>query len=133
MTGATVNLYCGLHEFNDMTFLIHLLREDDCFIDIGANIGSYTVLASAHVGARTISIEPVPATFLNLVRNISINQINEKVTAHNIALGSKKGTINFTNAYDTMNHVSVPNEINTISVNVDTLDNILLNKKILYC
>src|ERR1700761_268360 len=46
MTGATGNMYCGLHEYNEMAFLLHLLREDDLFIDIGANIGSYTVLAS---------------------------------------------------------------------------------------
>ena len=43
MTGATGNLYCGLHEFEDMSFLLHFLREEDLFIDIGANVGSYTV------------------------------------------------------------------------------------------
>ncbi len=26
MTGATGNLYCGLHDFNDMFFLLHFLR-----------------------------------------------------------------------------------------------------------
>src|SRR5436305_696190 len=44
MSGATGNLYCGLHEFNDMGFLLHFLRREDLFVDIGANIGSYTVL-----------------------------------------------------------------------------------------
>jgi hypothetical protein len=53
MTGATGNIYCGLHEFTDMAFLLHLLRPDDLFVDVGANIGSYTVLASAVCGART--------------------------------------------------------------------------------
>ena len=45
MTGATGNWYCGLHELQDMAFVLHLLRADDHFVDIGANIGSYTVLA----------------------------------------------------------------------------------------
>ena len=40
MTGATGNIYCGLHEFSDMAFLLHLLRPDDLFVDIGANIGA---------------------------------------------------------------------------------------------
>jgi len=30
MTGATGNLYCGLHEFNDMAFLLHFLRKKIC-------------------------------------------------------------------------------------------------------
>ncbi|MBP7950713.1 MAG: hypothetical protein KA004_13765 [Verrucomicrobiales bacterium] len=51
MTGATGNLYCGLHEFADMALVLHLLRPEDGFADIGANIGSYSVLASAVVGA----------------------------------------------------------------------------------
>src|SRR5215212_3903441 len=71
MTGATGNVYCGLHEFNDMGFLLHFLRPGDLFFDIGANIGSYTILASAVVGASTVSFEPVPSTFRNLQKNVT--------------------------------------------------------------
>src|ERR1700683_536380 len=46
MTGATGNIYVGLHEFADMLFVLHFLREDDLFLDIGANVGTYTVLGS---------------------------------------------------------------------------------------
>ena len=96
MTGATGNLYCGLHEFYDMTFLIHFLRPEDFFVDVGANVGSYTVLAGSHVEARTFSFEPVPSTFFKLINNISINHLNERVTPFNLALGSKKGSLNLT-------------------------------------
>jgi len=60
MTGATGNLYVGLHEFTDMAFVLHLLRSADLFVDVGANIGSYTVLAAAGAGAtcRAIASEP---------------------------------------------------------------------------
>ena len=75
MTGATGNYYCGLHDFEDMVFLMHFLRKEDLFIDVGANIGSYTILSSGHVGANTISVEPVPSTFKNLMNNIAINHI----------------------------------------------------------
>jgi len=44
---------------NDMGFLLHFLRKDDLFLDVGANIGSYTVLAGGAVGAKSISFEPV--------------------------------------------------------------------------
>lgn len=29
MTGATGNIYVGLHEYEDMAFLLHVIREDD--------------------------------------------------------------------------------------------------------
>lgn len=125
MTGATGNLYCGLHEFTDMGFVLHFLRKDDLFIDIGANIGSYTVLAGGHIGANVISIEPVPQTFAHLQRNIAINQMNNNVRAYNIALGSEKGELSFTTSLDTMNHVATATDTDTIQVPVDSLDTIL--------
>lgn len=125
MTGATQNLYCGLHEFYDMGFLLHLLREGDLFVDIGANVGAYTVLASGHIEARTIAVEPVPSTFLHLLNNISINRMSDRVIPINAALGAEKGSINFTSSLDTMNHVARGDESDMIKVTVDTLDEIL--------
>ena len=130
MTGATGNLYCGLHEFNDMGFLLHFLREEDLFIDIGANIGSYTILASAHVGAKTISFEPVPITFNHLIRNIQINGAHDKVRAFNVAIGSSKGFVEFTSTLDTTNHVATKDDKETIQVSIDVLDDILEGKEI---
>jgi FkbM family methyltransferase len=130
MTGATGNFYCGLHEFTDMGFLLHFLRKEDFFVDIGANVGTYTVLASGHIGADTFSFEPVPQTFAHLVSNVSINQIQSKVKLFNIALGSSKGTINFTSGFDTMNHVATTSESgDSISVPVETLDDVLVNHR----
>jgi hypothetical protein len=79
MHGATGNLYCGLDEFEDMSFVLHFLREDDLFVDIGANIGSYTLLAANEVGAETISIEPIPATFNTLKTNMRLNNLDKNV------------------------------------------------------
>ena len=72
-TGLTGNIYTGLHEFSDMGFLLHVLRDGDLFIDVGANVGSYTILACAAIGARGYAIEPVPATYRRLVDNIRLN------------------------------------------------------------
>jgi FkbM family methyltransferase len=125
MQGATGNLYCGLHEFNDMAFLLHFLRPNDLFADIGANVGSYTVLASAHVGANTVCLEPVHSTYQQLQENLVVNAINSKVKALNIAAGAKKGTISFTNNLDTINHVATQGETNVSVLPVDRLDNVL--------
>lgn len=124
MAGATCNLYNGLHEYSEMLFLLHFLRKEDKFIDIGANVGSYTILAAGHVGAQTISFEPVPQTFQWLNKNIHLNKIEFIVQSFNMALGSEKGSLNFSSNEDAMNHVV--NE-GGIKVPVDTLDNITQN------
>lgn len=125
MTGATGNIYCGLMEFEDMGFLLHFLRPTDLFLDVGANIGAYSILASGEIGSHTIAIEPIPSTFGHLTNNIAVNQIQEKVRAYNIGLSSVKGIVRFTKAFDAINHVATPEELYTIDVEVDILDSLM--------
>ena len=126
MTGATGNWYLGLHEFSDMGFVLHMLRDDDLFADVGANVGSYTVIASGVTGARTVGFEPVPDTFRKLVRNVDINGIAHRVTAHNIGLSAREETLRFTSGHDTVNHVVVgSSQEATIDVPVRRLDDVL--------
>ena len=124
MAAATGNYYCGLLEFEEMGFLLHFLQKDDLFIDVGANIGSFTVLASAHNQAKSISFEPVPATFNYLQRNIKINKI-ENVRLLNVAVGSAKSKVYFTDNEDTTNHVAEKNEHGALEVDVVVLDEIV--------
>ncbi|MFZ4401858.1 MAG: FkbM family methyltransferase [Bacteroidales bacterium] len=79
--GASGNLICGLLEYNEMLFLLHFLRKEDLFIDVGANIGSYTILSAAHIEADTISVEPYPPAFDKLIENIHINNSQSRVKA----------------------------------------------------
>jgi FkbM family methyltransferase len=105
MAGASGNIYCGLHEFADMGFLLHFLRPDDLFLDIGANVGSYTVLASKVCGARTIAFEPDPITCARLLRNVAENGIEERVDLVRVALSDREGEIGFSLGDDTTNRV----------------------------
>src|SRR4051812_3701990 len=57
MTGATGNIYVGLHEFTDMMFVLHFLRRGELFLDVGANVGTYAVLASGVCKANTWAFE----------------------------------------------------------------------------
>lgn len=90
-TGLTGNYYFGLHEFYDMGFLIHLIRKNELFIDVGANLGSYSQLASGLCKGKSIAFEPVPTTFKRLNENIKINHLNGKVQLRNLALNNEKG------------------------------------------
>lgn len=131
MKGATQNFYTGLHEFEDMSFVLHMLRKDDVFVDVGANVGSYTVLVGGVVGARCLSIEPIPATFEYLIDNIYLNQINENVIALNIGVGQDEGVLRFTSSLDAMNHVVTDNnaDVDTIEVPVRKLSDIVDDKE----
>ena len=110
MTGATGNIYLGLHEFNDMGFLLHFLTEGDLFFDIGANIGSYTILASGHCKAKSIAFEPIKKTFETLEKNIDLNKLQELALAKNIGIGDVESILTFTNSLDTVNHVTTKSE-----------------------
>ena len=60
-TGLSGIYAFGLHGFNELMFAIHLLREGDTFLDVGANLGSYTLLAGKRCGAKVIAVELSPA------------------------------------------------------------------------
>jgi len=58
-------------------FLHNHLKENDVFVDIGANIGTYTLVASKIVGNKgtVIAFEPVHTVFERLVENARINDL----------------------------------------------------------
>ena len=126
-TGLTGNIYAGLHEFPDMGFLLHFLRAEDLFIDIGANVGSYTILACSAVGARGVAFEPVPGTYERLVENMRLNHLEKKVKCINKGVGDQQGTIAFTSDRDTTNHALASGEQcdNKVTVEVTSLDTAL--------
>ena len=122
MTGVTGNIYCGLHEFAEMGFLLHFLRPEDLFVDVGANVGSYTILASAVCRARTIAIEPDPASVQSLKRNVDINAIGDRVRVDQIALGETCGRAHLTTGRDTTNRIARQSDGETQEVSMLSLD-----------
>lgn len=118
MTGATGNYYCGLHEFEDMAFILNLLRPNDLFVDIGANIGSYTVLASGASKAQTIAVEPLLATFNRLRANVRYNNLDGLVQLYNLGIGDSDTPLRFTSTLDTVNHVATANDADAELVEV---------------
>ena len=125
MHGATGNVYVGLMEFEDMTFVLHLLREKDSFIDVGANVGVYSLLAASR-GASSLALEPVPTTFNNLLDNIHINRYETQITARNIGVGSIAGNLRFSLELGPINHVlsDAESKLEFVTVDIEALDDI---------
>ena len=120
------NYYLGLAEYEDMAFLIHCLKKEDILIDCGANLGLYTILASKVVGANSISFEPHPETVQNLISQIKLNNIYDKVKIFNKAIGDKVEEVNFSNKKDILRRKIIEEENfmreDTIKVSMTTLD-----------
>lgn len=127
--GVTQNIYCGLHEFHEMGYVLHVLNSQDIFIDIGANAGSYTILACAVRGAAGYCFEPIPSTYQRLIRNIKLNDLSDRVKSYNIGLSDGRDELLFTSTLDTINHVVFENDhaIDVVRVKVFPLDEILVD------
>jgi FkbM family methyltransferase len=66
------------------------------FVDVGANYGYYSILAGLWSPAlRVVSFEPVPEIYEALNRNISLNGLQTRVAAFNLALSDRSGKATF--------------------------------------
>jgi FkbM family methyltransferase len=123
---ATLSYTCVLWDFEEMLFLTHLLRPGDLFLDVGANVGGYTMLASAVAGARSIAFEPVPATFAELRRNIRVNGIEALAQPLQLGLGETEQTLSMTADRGGLNHmIATPWAGTTVEVAVQRLDDVV--------
>lgn len=122
MAGATGNIYVGLHEYEDMLLTVHLLRAGDLMLDIGANVGSYTVLGAGVARATVWAFEPDPATMAHCRRNVELNQLEGRVVLHTLALGEEDGEVPFTIGNDTVNRIAEATDAHSRTVRMRTLD-----------
>jgi FkbM family methyltransferase len=86
----------GEYDYNNMNFLRVLLsQERSILFDVGANIGSYTLIASEIPHTTVVSFEPHPETFALLRQNVERNG-RTNVLCLNVALSDHSGELQFT-------------------------------------
>jgi len=126
-TGFTQNIYCGLQDFEEMAYVLHVMTSQDLFIDVGANVGSYTLLCCAVRGARGYCFEPVPSTYRRLLDNLLLNELSSRVRALNIGVADEDGELPFSTQENCTNHVILNSETSAASIRVPVqkLDSIL--------
>src|SRR5205823_8966527 len=83
--------YFGVWEPHLTRWIVRRLVCGDAFIDVGANVGYYSLLASKLVGTSgsVVAIEASPATFKILQSNLALNQVRN-VRAMNVAVYHSK-------------------------------------------
>lgn len=95
--GVTLNDYlqqriffAGRYEPALIDWLKQTLGPSDVFWDVGANIGSVTIVAARQC-RRVVAFEPDPRSLESLMQNIRVNNL-ANVEVVNVALGSQSGT-----------------------------------------
>jgi len=128
---AAAVLYCGLYNYDEMNFLLRYLRPKDSFLDVGANIGVYTLLAASRIASGSIySFEALPKNYERLQENIRLNQF-EQVKAYAIAVSDQAGSVALNLAEgDSMPFITSTVAHNTITVSTNTLANLLHDEPI---
>jgi FkbM family methyltransferase len=117
-TAASKALYANPPDLPEMLAWRRALRDGGLFVDVGANVGTYTIWA-AELGAEVIALEPAADTFALLQENIALN--GYQVTAVQAAAGDHCGTARFTSGLDSVNSLSPDGPVVTDLVTVDTL------------
>lgn len=105
-----LNHICGLRDYTEMMLLLHVSRPDDLILDIGANVGTYTVLAAYCARTSVIAVEPAPATVKRLEANLRLNGVAHRVRVVPSCVSEAPGQLQFSAAQDTINHVATERE-----------------------
>jgi len=88
----------GVYELGTVSFLQSFLNKGGVFVDVGANIGFLSLVASAKVGSlgKIYAYEPVPTTYEILKLNKELNQFTQ-LKLNQFALGDKEEDVTIFN------------------------------------
>jgi FkbM family methyltransferase len=128
-TGASKVVYANPPDHPEMLVWRRHLRPGDLFVDVGANIGSYSIWAG-EIGAEVVALEPAADTFALLEENIALNAY--PIRPVRAAAGSRCGTTRITSGRDTVNRVAPSGEAEVDMVTLDSVvqDRVVAGMKI---
>lgn len=122
------NIYFGSYERKEMAALSKILKPGSIAIDVGANIGYYSIfLEKALKCCKVLSFEPSPRELERLNENLLLNRC-QSVTVVNLALGDRNGTTEFyiSDSNFGRNSISeINNNAKKVTVSITTLDEYL--------
>lgn len=64
---------------------------EQVLVDVGANVGMYSIWAATTRGVRVFAFEPEAQNYAVLNRNIALNELGAKITAYCLALSDTAG------------------------------------------
>jgi len=119
--------FFGLHEFQDESFAINFLRKGELFIDIGANLGVFSIMVAATTDARVIALEPSPSSSHVFKQHMALNNLVDRVTLVEACAGEAASDVFIKNSVDQDNFVflernnSQPDHVKIPMVKIDAV------------
>lgn len=104
-----------------------LLPHGGTFMDVGANLGYFSITAAGYVGekGRVMALEPVPHIFELLRRNLDVNQVHN-VTALPFGCAATSGTMQMVLHADSgSSHLAPQQGSGGVEVQVSTVDEVV--------
>ena len=124
---TTMFMLKGKYEPTTTNIFKTLLFPGDVVVDVGANVGYFSMLARSMVGVngKVFAFEPEPNNLKSLHQNIRLNNF-ENVYPYPVALSSRKGITEFYTSVDDSRHslVKAKYHNSTVTVTMDKLDNL---------
>jgi FkbM family methyltransferase len=117
--------YANPVDWNEMLAWKRALGPGSLFVDVGANVGVYTIW-SIEAGAEVIAVEPSRIARERLVTNLELNDYRVELVA--AALGEAEGTLRLTSRLDNQNRLLLSGDsggIESEEVPVLTLDGVI--------
>lgn len=124
-------IYLKLAEYDDMMLTLRYLRAGESFVDVGANIGFYSLLASSvNGGAPVLAFEPHPIAVNRLRENAALNSLSN-IRVVEAALGDVAGYGQLTTGLFDENRIATVEETGiSATVPLVTLDGELRKQQI---
>jgi FkbM family methyltransferase len=103
------------------------LRPGDLFIDVGANIGTYSVLA-AEVGAEVVAVEPNADNAERVRANLALNGYAGEL--REVVLTDSVKTVHFSTDRDSENHITADGGENVTTMQGQRFDDIAAGRTV---
>jgi FkbM family methyltransferase len=103
LTSDWIKLH-GQHESSTERFILRHLQPGSALLDVGANIGYFSLLAAVTGGARAVSFEPQLPVAELLQRSAAYNRVAERVRVERLALSNAPGTMALTSCPGNTGH-----------------------------
>ena len=119
-----------LREEKELNIISRYIRHGGTFVDIGANIGYYSLMAAKFGATHIIGIEPNPIVLDRFKDNIKFNRFEKQIKTFQVGIGGKQGTLELRLSQTDMGSSSIVNtKLNSDKIKIKVISLSELLKK----
>lgn len=111
-----------LREAKELDVIHSFIKNGGIFLDIGANVGYYSLMAAKLGAAKIIAVEPNPIVLDRFKANIEFNNLDKKIKALRLGIGEQKSVMELHLSDTDMGSSSIVNAgLNTCKIDIDVI------------